>query len=119
LVPEDDYLDVAVFLGNPGGVFPAIILYLSSFYKRHTMQLRFSAMFSVTSLAGAFSGLLAAGIQNMDGIRGLPGWAWVFILVRSILTLISKKTLLSMECLGGIIHKCFWSPWNIPAPCYA
>ena len=38
-------------------------------------------MFSVTSLAGAFSGLLAAAIQNMDGVRGLPGWAWIFVLV--------------------------------------
>lgn len=54
---------------------------MSSFYKRHDMQLRFAMMFSTTSLAGAFSGLLAAAIQNMDGLRGLPGWAWIFILV--------------------------------------
>ena len=46
------------------------------------MQLRFALMFSVTSLAGAFSGLLAAAIQNMDGLRGLPGWAWIFVLAR-------------------------------------
>lgn len=32
-------------------------------------------------LSGAFSGLLAAAIQNMDGIGGRPGWAWIFILV--------------------------------------
>ena len=64
-----------------GGLFPGIVLYMSSFYKRHEMQLRFSMMFSATSLAGAFSGLLAAAIQNMDGLRGLSGWAWIFILV--------------------------------------
>ncbi|THH12858.1 hypothetical protein EW146_g7303 [Bondarzewia mesenterica] len=63
-----------------GGLFPGITLYLSQFYKRHNLQLRFSMMFSVTSLAGAFSGLLAAAIENMNGIRGLPGWAWIFIL---------------------------------------
>ncbi|EIM91401.1 MFS general substrate transporter [Stereum hirsutum FP-91666 SS1] len=69
------------FLGAlEGGLFPGIVLYLSSFYKRHDMQLRFSCMFSVTSLAGAFSGLLAAAIQNMHGLRGLHGWAWIFIL---------------------------------------
>ena len=39
-------------------------------------------MFSVTSLAGAFSGLLAAAIEDMDGLRGLSGWAWIFVLVR-------------------------------------
>ena len=65
-----------------GGLFPGIVLYLSSFYKRHSLQLRYALMFSVTSLAGAFSGLLAAAIQNMHGIRGLPGWAWIFVLVR-------------------------------------
>jgi MFS family permease len=68
---------------------PGVILYLSSFYKRHMLQLRFSAIASVSSIAGAFSGLLAAAIQNMDGIRGLPGWAWLFILVRSISILFS------------------------------
>ncbi|KAJ3979979.1 MFS general substrate transporter [Lentinula detonsa] len=31
-------------------------------------------------LSGAFSGLLAAAIINMDGISGRPGWAWIFIL---------------------------------------
>ncbi|ETW77229.1 major facilitator superfamily [Heterobasidion irregulare TC 32-1] len=69
------------FLGAlEGGLFPGIVLYLSSFYKRHSLQMRFAMMFSVTSLAGAFSGLLAAAIQNMHGIRGLPGWAWIFVL---------------------------------------
>lgn len=66
---------------STGGLFPGIVLYMSSFYKRHALQLRFAMMFSATSLAGAFSGLLAAAIEKMDGIRGLPGWAWIFILV--------------------------------------
>ena len=45
------------------------------------MQLRFSMMFSAASLAGAFSGLLAAAIEKMAGDRNLAGWAWIFILV--------------------------------------
>jgi len=36
----------------------------------------------VKQLSGAFSGLLAAAIEKMDGIGGKPGWAWIFILVR-------------------------------------
>ena len=35
-------------------------------------------------LSGAFSGLLAAGIENMHGVGGRPGWAWIFILVREL-----------------------------------
>jgi hypothetical protein len=46
------------------------------------MQLRFAMMFSVTSLAGAFSGLLAFGIRNLNGKDGISGWRWIFILVR-------------------------------------
>lgn len=45
------------------------------------MQLRFAMVFSATSLAGAFSGLLAAAIENLAGDRDLAGWAWIFILV--------------------------------------
>ena len=39
-------------------------------------------MFSVTSLAGAFSGLMAFGIQHLDGKHGIAGWQWIFIVVR-------------------------------------
>jgi len=59
---------------------PCIVCYLSGFYTRKELALRIALFFSATSLSGAFSGLLAAAIQNMDGIGGRPGWAWIFIL---------------------------------------
>lgn len=65
-----------------GGILPGLILYLSSFYKREQLNLRIAFLFTATSLAGAFSGLLAAAISHMNGDRGKPGWAWIFILVR-------------------------------------
>ncbi|CAI6090589.1 unnamed protein product [Clonostachys chloroleuca] len=49
------------------------------------------------SLAGSFSGLLAFGIQHMEGIAGLGGWRWIFIL-EGILTVL----------IGVII------PWVLP-----
>ncbi|KAI0765788.1 MFS general substrate transporter [Irpex lacteus] len=63
-----------------GGLSPGCMLYLSSFYPRHQLQLRISIYFTAPTIAGAFSGLLASAILNMDGIGGKPGWAWVFIL---------------------------------------
>lgn len=45
-----------------------------------------------TQLSGTISGLLAAAIENMDGIGGKPGWAWIFILV-CLRLLPSVKTL--------------------------
>lgn len=39
------------------------------------------SMFYFSSAAsGAFSGLLAAGIAQMDGLGGLGGWRWIFIM---------------------------------------
>ncbi|KAF8808496.1 MFS general substrate transporter [Phlegmacium glaucopus] len=69
------------FLGLlEGGVFPGLVLYLSFFYPRQRLQWRISAFFSAASLSGAFSGLLAFGIINMNGVGNRPGWAWIFIL---------------------------------------
>ncbi|KAL3496574.1 major facilitator superfamily domain-containing protein [Aspergillus germanicus] len=69
------------FLGMlEGGLFPGIVLYLSGFYQRHELQVRIALFFSAASLSGAFSGLLAAAIVKMDGLRGLRGWQWIFLL---------------------------------------
>lgn len=69
------------FLGMfEGGLLPGIVLYLSGFYRRHELQVRVALFFSTSALSGAFSGLLAAGIQNMEGVGGLRGWQWIFCL---------------------------------------
>ncbi|KIM78028.1 hypothetical protein PILCRDRAFT_76059 [Piloderma croceum F 1598] len=72
---------VRAFLGLvEGPMLPSIVLYLSGFYTRKELSLRVALFFSSASLSGAFSGLLAAAIQKLDGIGGKAGWAWIFIL---------------------------------------
>ncbi|KAL0960727.1 hypothetical protein HGRIS_005752 [Hohenbuehelia grisea] len=69
------------FLGLfEGGLIPGVVLYLSLFYPRERLQRRVSLVFASSSLAGAFSGLLAAGIVKLSGHGGKPGWAWIFFL---------------------------------------
>lgn len=69
------------FLGAAeAGILPGIAVYLTLFYKPRELQLRQALFFTGASLSGAFSGLLAAAISNMDGICGLRGWSWIFIL---------------------------------------
>lgn len=46
--------------------------------------------FSAATVAGAFGGLLARGIVEMDGIGGLGGWAWIFILEGIVTFVIGK-----------------------------
>ena len=49
-------------------------------YLRKERQLRIAMFFSAAALAGAFGGVLAYGISFMDGVGGLGGWSWIFIL---------------------------------------
>ncbi|KAI0057442.1 MFS general substrate transporter [Artomyces pyxidatus] len=62
------------------GLFPGVNYYLSCWYKRSEFGIRAAIFFSAASVSGAFGGLLAAAISNMDGIGGKPAWAWIFIL---------------------------------------
>jgi predicted MFS family arabinose efflux permease len=41
---------------------------------------RIGLFFSAAAMSGAFSGLLAAAIVQMDGVAGLTGWQWIFLL---------------------------------------
>ena len=53
---------------------------MGMWYTRSEAQKRFSFFFNSTTLGGAFGCVLAAGIGEMDGIRGYGGWRWVFII---------------------------------------
>lgn len=69
------------FLGiAEAGLFPGVNFYLSCWYKSSEIGARSSIFFSAAALAGSFGGLLAAAIAKMDGIAGLDGWAWIFII---------------------------------------
>jgi MFS family permease len=59
-------------------------------YCRHEIQLRQALFFSAASVAGAFSGILAFGISKMDGVGGLAGWRWIFILEGIVTVLVAS-----------------------------
>jgi MFS family permease len=79
------------------GFFPAATYLLTTWYCRFEVQTRLAVFYSAASLAGAFSGLLAFAIEKMDGVGGLAGWRWIFIL-EGILTVTVACTL----------------PWSLP-----
>ncbi|SDA02897.1 BZ3500_MvSof-1268-A1-R1_Chr11-1g03207 [Microbotryum saponariae] len=61
-------------------LFPAACFYLTSWYKRKEQNIRISFFFSAATLAGAFGGLIAHGLSMMNGLGGLAGWRWIFII---------------------------------------
>lgn len=47
--------------------------------------------FSAATAAGAFGGLLARAIMELDGARGIPAWAWIFIIEGAVTVAIGKS----------------------------
>ncbi|KAI9495156.1 major facilitator superfamily domain-containing protein [Zychaea mexicana] len=76
------------FLGvAEAGLLPAIYYYLSVWYTRKEQAQKVSLFLTSLSLSGAVGGLLAYGIVRMDGIHGMGGWQWIFI-IEAIPTLV-------------------------------
>ncbi|KAK4121009.1 MFS general substrate transporter, partial [Parathielavia appendiculata] len=63
-----------------GGFIPGVILFATYFYKSKELAMRLAAFWSTLNVARVISALLAAGILEMRGIGGKPGWFWLFLL---------------------------------------
>ena len=66
------------------GYYPGCIFLLSCWYTRFEVQKRFSAFYLLALLASGFSNILAYALSLMNGIGGLGGWQWIFVLEGSI-----------------------------------
>ncbi|KAF7164165.1 hypothetical protein CNMCM5623_008855 [Aspergillus felis] len=65
--------------------FPGAIMLMSSWYTRQELGHRIAWFYAGSSLANAFGGLIGAGVLgNLDGVHGIAGWRWLFIIEGSI-----------------------------------
>ncbi|KAK8134912.1 MFS general substrate transporter [Apiospora sp. TS-2023a] len=65
--------------------FPGAVFLMSSWYTRDEMAHRISWFYAGSSLANSFGGLIGAGVLgNMNGVHGISGWRWLFIIEGSI-----------------------------------
>ncbi|KAI1501911.1 major facilitator superfamily domain-containing protein [Biscogniauxia marginata] len=73
---------VRFFLGFvEAAYFPGCLYYISCWYTRKELGLRTAILYSGALISGAFSGLISAGITaNMNGVRGIGAWQWLFII---------------------------------------
>ncbi|KAJ9604234.1 hypothetical protein H2200_011068 [Cladophialophora chaetospira] len=62
------------------GYFPGVVYLISTWYSRFDMQKRYAAFYCLGLVASGCSGILAFGLQQMDGLGGLEGWRWIFII---------------------------------------
>nr|GAT52274.1 tartrate transporter [Mycena chlorophos] len=75
-----------LFVGLPEAAFyPGAMYLLSCWYTKKELGLRSAIMYSGLIVSNAFGALAAAGIfSGMDGVHGIPGWRWLFILEGSV-----------------------------------
>jgi hypothetical protein len=60
-------------------MFPGCFYLIGMWYRRKEAQKRYSFFFSSTTLAGAFGGLIAAGIGRINGAAGYAAWRWMCV----------------------------------------
>lgn len=76
---------VRVLLGLfEGGVFPALALYISFFYKPREQTRRYGYLFLCSCLSGAFTGLIATGITKIKPHGNFLSWSWLFVIEGAI-----------------------------------
>ena len=76
------------------GFFPGCVYLLSTWYVRYDMGKRYGVFYLLGCCASAFAGILAFGLMQMQGLQGLGGWRWIFI-IEGILTCI-------VACIGYV-----------------
>ncbi|KAF7325055.1 hypothetical protein MKEN_00548100 [Mycena kentingensis (nom. inval.)] len=82
----DQMVGLRVLLGIlEAGLFPSSIYLLSTWYTRYEVGKRNAFFYLIGSVASAFAGILAYGLQQMGGLSGLNGWRWIFI-IEGVLT---------------------------------
>lgn len=61
------------------GFYPGCVYLLSTWYPRYELQKRNAAFFLIGNSATAFGGIMAYGLMQMDGLGGVTGWRWIFV----------------------------------------
>lgn len=70
-----------------GGFIPGTILFATYFYKSNELSVRLAVFWSTLNIARVISALIAAGLLEMRGVGGKPGWFWLF-LIEGLLTFV-------------------------------
>ena len=62
------------------GFFPGVILYITYWYPRHYRAIIVGIFMVAIPVAGLVGSPISGGILYMDGVLGLGGWQWIFLL---------------------------------------
>jgi ACS family tartrate transporter-like MFS transporter len=75
------FYGVRFLLGvTEAGFFPGIIYYLSSWFPAKERASAISRFMTAVAVAGIIGGPMSGALLKMDGVAGLAGWQWLFLL---------------------------------------
>ncbi|KAK9422783.1 putative Major facilitator superfamily transporter [Seiridium unicorne] len=79
---SDHVIAIRFFVGLAESIFyPAAHTILGSWYKPNELGKRACIFHASSAAASMFSGYLQAGVYSgLNGVGGLPGWKWLFIM---------------------------------------
>ncbi|PVI04520.1 phthalate transporter-like protein [Periconia macrospinosa] len=67
------------------GFFPGCVYLITCWYKRFEVQKRLGGFYLISVGIGGIANILAYGLMQMEGLGGMRGWRWIFI-IEGILT---------------------------------
>jgi ACS family tartrate transporter-like MFS transporter len=75
------FLVVRFLLGAAeAGFFPGMILYFTYWFPSHYRGRVISTLFIAQPVANAVASIASAAVLEMDGVLGIKGWQWIFII---------------------------------------
>ncbi|SPN97508.1 related to putative tartrate transporter [Cephalotrichum gorgonifer] len=75
------------------GMWPGMAFYLTFFYPPSRTGKRIGMYYTAAQISAAVVGLISAGFQLMDGVGGLEGFRWMFLLYGLVGTVVGVTLL--------------------------
>ncbi|KAK9777599.1 putative Major facilitator superfamily (MFS) profile domain-containing protein [Seiridium cardinale] len=75
------YVAIRLCLGlTEAGLYPGSYFILSMWYTPNELATRMAIFYGANTAAGAFGGVIAYGVGNLDGVNGWRAWKWLFLI---------------------------------------
>lgn len=68
------------------GTWPGMSYYVSLWYPNDRLTRRIGYYFTAAQISAACAGLVSAGFQKMDGVKGYTGWQWMYLVYGCVTT---------------------------------
>lgn len=79
------------------GFFPGMILYLTYWFPKKEHGKAVARFMTAVPLAGVLGGIISSRVLLMNGIMGLPGWKWLFLITGFPAILLGISVLFLMD----------------------